>query len=42
MMHTLILKALFTPDAKNPPNGDIREAKVAMTSAWIKDGLMNT
>lgn len=35
---SLMLKALLNPEAKNPPKGATREAKVAITKAWIWNG----
>jgi hypothetical protein len=31
---SLILKARLSPEAKKPPKGAIREAKLAMTKEW--------
>ena len=31
---SLMLKVRFRPDAKKPPNGAMREAKVAMAMMW--------
>ena len=35
---SLMRKALLTPDAKKPPKGAIREAKLAITREWIYAG----
>lgn len=35
---SLMRKARLTPDAKKPPKGAIREAKLAITSEWICAG----
>src|SRR5690348_16000464 len=39
---SLILKVLLSPEAKKPPNGAIKEAKVANTSMWNCIGDMRT
>lgn len=36
--HTLILKALLKPDAKNPPNGPMTELKMLSDSEWSTNG----
>lgn len=40
--HTLILKALLNPLAKNPPNGPITELNMAIEREWSKNGYMLT
>lgn len=37
---SLILKVRLSPDAKNPPNGAMSDAKVANTSMWPCIGAM--
>lgn len=39
---SLMLNALLKPDAKNPPKGATRDAKVAMTRQWIWKGAYGT
>lgn len=38
--HTLMLKALLNPDAKNPPNGAMSEAKMESGKEWKTAGYV--
>lgn len=39
---SLMLKARLKPEAKNPPNGATRDAKIAITRIWMWYGAYGT